>query len=102
VLNLVKRFKVVPMSVSQQVLAVHPVSGELRTGTLLTTYGDKFHVQFHKTELGVCLMQDNKFIPISRSQLFCRMLAPSEALAHQQRQGHARSTDYLFADGPQH
>ena len=42
--NLIKRAKVLPLQVSQQVLALHPELKELRTATLLTTHDNKYHV----------------------------------------------------------
>ena len=59
-----------PFNVSQQVLAFHPVARELRTGTLLTTYADQYHVQFHNIELGVHCLPDTVLIPISTNDFF--------------------------------
>ena len=52
-LKLVQKSKVLPLQVSQQVLAMHPVTRELRTASLLTTFGNRYHVQYHNPELGV-------------------------------------------------
>jgi hypothetical protein len=43
-LNLIQRYRVMPLQVSQHVLAMHPILHELRTGCLLSTYGSKYHV----------------------------------------------------------
>ena len=36
VLEVMHKFKIMPISVQQRVLAIHPQSGELRTGKILT------------------------------------------------------------------
>ena len=36
VLEVMRKFKIMPISVQQRVLAIHPQSGELRTGKILT------------------------------------------------------------------
>ena len=51
--KLVHKSKVMPLQVSQQVLAMHPITRELRTASVLTTYGNRYHVQYHNPELGV-------------------------------------------------
>ena len=40
---------------------------ELRTASLLTTYENKYHVQYHNTELGVHRQDDTTIVPISPS-----------------------------------
>ena len=49
----------------QRVLAVHPQTKELKTGTILTSDVVQFHVQFDRTELGVLLVKDIDLQPIA-------------------------------------
>lgn len=51
-------------------VALHPITRELRTGSLLTTYADQYHVQFHNVELGVHCLADTALIPISTSDFY--------------------------------
>lgn len=51
-------------------LAYHPVARELRTGTLLTTFNDQYHVQFHNVDLGVHSLADYQMVPISTNDFF--------------------------------
>lgn len=67
---LIAKSKSLPLLVSQQVLALHPRLRELRTGNLLTSYGNKYHVQYHHPELGVHVQGDSSLIPISKSGLY--------------------------------
>ena len=53
---------------SQQVLALHPKLRELRTASLLTTFQNKYHVQYHNPELGVHIQSDTTLIPIGPSE----------------------------------
>ena len=51
-------------------LAIHPILREPRTGSLLSTYGNKYHVQFHNPELGVFIMKDYEITPIGLNDYF--------------------------------
>jgi len=68
-LRLVQKAQVLPLQVSQQVLALHPEIKQLRTASLLTTFGHKYHVQYHNPELGVHQQRDVTLIPIGPSDL---------------------------------
>jgi len=59
-----------PLYVSQQVLAIHPIIREARTGSLLSTYGNKYHVQFHNPELGVFVLKDTELTPIGLNDFY--------------------------------
>jgi hypothetical protein len=59
-----------PLYVSQQVLALHPILREPRTGSLLSTYGNKYHVQFHNPELGVFVLKDIELTPIGLNDFY--------------------------------
>lgn len=48
-------------------LAIHPRTGELKTGSILTSDGHVFHTQFDKTDLGVMKLHDNMIFPITNS-----------------------------------
>ena len=49
---------------------MHPVLKEPRTGSLLTTYGNHFHVQFHNSDLGVYVLQDTELTPIGLNDFY--------------------------------
>ena len=51
-------------------LAIHPTLREPRTASLLTTYGNHFHVQFHNSELGVFVLKDTELTPIGVNDFF--------------------------------
>ena len=59
-----------PLQVSQQVLALHPSTKEPRTASLLTTFGNNYHVQYHNPDLGVYLQTDTSLVPISANDLY--------------------------------
>lgn len=57
---------------------MHPVSRELRTASLLTTFGNRYHVQYHNTELGVHIQKDSSMVPIGPSELHRKLEDPNE------------------------
>ena len=59
-----------PLQVSQQVLALHPITREPRTGVLLSTYASKYHVQFHNSDLSVYLLKDIEITPIGLNDFY--------------------------------
>ena len=58
-----------PISVQQRVLALHPKTGELRTGKILSAAPNceilSYRVQFDRSELGALLILDYNLIPIN-------------------------------------
>ena len=52
------------LMVGQKVLAIHPNTGELKSGSILTMDANKYHVQFDKPELGVCSISDTQLVPL--------------------------------------
>ena len=50
--------------VGHKVLAVHPGTGHVRSGSILTFDSNKYHIQFDRQELGVCLISDTQITPI--------------------------------------
>lgn len=85
-LQLIQKSKVLPLQVSQQVLAMHPVTRELRTASLLTTYGNRYHVQYHNTELGVHIQKDTSLVPIGPSELHRSIEDPNRTEREAQEQ----------------
>ena len=80
-MKLVQKSKVLPLHVSQQVLAMHPVTRELRTASLLTAFDNRYHVQYHNPDLGVHVQQDTSVVPIAASELHRSLeKTPSEGL----------------------
>ena len=65
VLNVIRTHQIAPLQVGQRVLAVHPQTKELKTGTILTSDVVQFHIQFDRTELGVLLVKDIDLQPIA-------------------------------------
>lgn len=74
VLEVMRKFKIMPISVQQRVLAVHPKTGELRTAKILTAAalnssneGEtlRYRAQFDRSELGVPYISDSHLIPIN-------------------------------------
>lgn len=53
-----------PLSVGQRVLAVHPKTGELKTGSILTAESSRFDVRFDNPDLGISLIRDSNLVPI--------------------------------------
>ena len=53
------------LTVGQRVLAKHPKSKEIKTGTILTAGLEYYHIQFDKAELGVSLVRDTELMPIN-------------------------------------
>ena len=51
------------LMVGTKVLAVHPRTKEVRSGSILTLDATKYHVQFDLPELGVCLISDTQLAP---------------------------------------
>jgi len=51
------------LMVGTKVLAVHPRTKEVRSGSILTLDATKYHVQFDLPELGVCLISDSQLAP---------------------------------------
>lgn len=60
-------FSLMPLTVGQRVLAVHPKTFELKTGSILTSDYNKFDVRFDNPDLGIGLIKDYNIIPISES-----------------------------------
>lgn len=60
--------KIVPLTVGQRVLAVHPKIGEIRTGSILTFEGSEFDIRFDNPELGIVLIKDYNIISIEDSK----------------------------------
>ncbi|KAM7274066.1 hypothetical protein ACFE04_028730 [Oxalis oulophora] len=54
-----------PLSVGQQVIAVHPKTGEFHNGSILTVDYDKCRVQFLRPELGVEFVMDINCMPLN-------------------------------------
>jgi len=50
--------------VGQKVLAIHPHTGDLRSGSILTLDANKYHVQFDKADLGVSSVADTQLVPM--------------------------------------
>ena len=48
---------------------MHPKTRELRTASLLTTFGNRYHVQYHSAELGVHVQTDTSMVPIGPSSM---------------------------------
>lgn len=69
-LRLIQKNKNLPLVVSQQVLALHPRLKQLRTASLLTTFGNRYHVMYHNSNLGVHLQTDRTILPIGPSELY--------------------------------
>ncbi|CAG9318617.1 unnamed protein product [Blepharisma stoltei] len=84
------------LMVGQKVLAIHPGTGDLRSGSILTLDSSRYHIQFDKPELGVSLVSDIQLVPLftgeeNRDRLFshdapqasfiCRPLQEREVLS---------------------
>ena len=70
VLEIMRRFKIMPISVQQRVLALHPKIGELRTAKILTAASVssdrlEYRAQFDSSSLGVPYIKDHHLIPIN-------------------------------------
>lgn len=52
------------LMVGQKVLAIHPGTDDLRSGSILTLDSCRYHVQFDKPELGVSLVSDINLVPL--------------------------------------
>ena len=70
VLEVMRKFKIMPISVQQRVLALHPKTGELRTAKILTAASaqsdrQEYRAQFDSSSLGVPLIKDYHLIPIN-------------------------------------
>ena len=72
------------MHVTQHVLAFHPQKRQLRTASLLTAYGNQYHVQYHNANLGVHMQRDTTMIPIGPSDLHKQIEVPEELQPEQQ------------------
>ena len=62
-LNLTSGSVTPKLMVGTKVLAVHPRTKEVRSGSILTLDATKYHVQFDLPELGVCLISDTQLAP---------------------------------------
>jgi hypothetical protein len=62
-LNLTSGSVTPKLMVGTKVLAVHPKTKEVRSGSILTLDATKYHVQFDLPELGVCLISDTQLAP---------------------------------------
>lgn len=49
---------------------MHPTLKEPRTASLLTTFANHFHVQFHNSELGVFVLPDTQLTPIGINDFY--------------------------------
>ena len=52
------------LMVGQKVLAIHPCSKELRSGSILTLDSFRYHIQFDRPELGVTPVTDYHILPL--------------------------------------
>ena len=52
------------LMVGQRVLAIHPSTRELRSGSILTLDSSKYHIQFDRPELGVTPVADIQILPL--------------------------------------
>ena len=59
--------KISTLSVAQRVLAIHPISGEIKIGSILTLEGNEFDIRFDNPELGTMIIKDYNIIPIEDS-----------------------------------
>lgn len=65
ILSTIKKYNLVPISVQQRVLAMHPKTLELRTAKILTASDSEFRAQFDRPELGAPLIDDYNLVPIN-------------------------------------
>ncbi|CAI2361399.1 unnamed protein product [Moneuplotes crassus] len=70
VLNQIKKFNTTPLEVGQRfkVLALHPRTGTLNTGTILTSNIVSAHIQFDREDLGVWLVKDYNMVSFKKIQ----------------------------------
>ena len=66
--------KVVPLVVGQRVLAVHPKTGEMKTGSILTTEGSEFDIRFDNPELGIVLIKDFNIVAMEDSKMSVKLI----------------------------
>lgn len=52
------------LMVGQRVLAIHPCTRELRSGSILTLDSSRYHIQFDRPELGVTSVTDVNILPL--------------------------------------
>ncbi|OMJ86765.1 hypothetical protein SteCoe_11618 [Stentor coeruleus] len=57
------------LMVGQKVLAVHPSTRELRSGSILTLDSSRYHIQFDRPELGVAPVTDSQILPLITESL---------------------------------
>jgi hypothetical protein len=67
---------VVPLAVGQKVLAAHPKTGEIKTGSILTSEGGEFDIRFDNPELGIVLIKDYNIIAIDDSKISVKLIEP--------------------------
>jgi hypothetical protein len=60
--------RVMPLMVGQRVLAIHPKTNEIKTGSILTSEGNRYDVRFDDQEFGISLVRDYNIIPIAMSK----------------------------------
>lgn len=68
--------KVVPLAVGQRVLAVHPKTGEIKTGSILTSEGSEFDIRFDNPDLGIVLIKDFNIISMEDSKESIKLIEP--------------------------
>jgi hypothetical protein len=52
------------LMVGQRVLGIHPKTGQVKSGIILTLDSSCYHVQFDAHELGVCFISDTELVPL--------------------------------------
>jgi hypothetical protein len=52
------------LMVGQRVLGIHPKTGQVKSGLILTLDSNCYHVQFDAPELGVCFLSDTEIVPL--------------------------------------
>lgn len=69
-----QKYKIIPVSVQQRVLAIHPKTKELRTAKILTAASSagtnsyeclQYRAQFDRSDLGVPYIKDQDLVPIN-------------------------------------
>ena len=65
---------------------MHPVTRELRTASLLTTHGNRYHVQYHNPDLGVHIQGDISMVPIGPSELHRSLPDPNKTEAEMEQE----------------
>ena len=78
---------------------MHPVTRELRTASLLTTYDNRYHVQYHNPELGVHVQKDTSMVPIGTSDLYRTYEKAVSEGCQEGADAAARRDEYYDANG---